>query len=146
MLKGLWYVSQKDGCHLFKGNKIFPCLICKCFINIYNVIINQVKNHQQLNSIYLGSYLTTLLLHASSFTRKARTEAFWVGVWAWKALVLKLRARSASSVWEQWASMYNCKTSDTLSRFRPTLVRWSPKIDLAWWRKGNSSNSADTFD
>lgn len=81
---------------------------------------------------FLGGYLTILLLQASSLTRKARTDAFWAGVWAWKDLVLRLRLRSARSVWAQWASINCWRTSDTLSRFKPTLVKWSPKIDFAW--------------
>lgn len=76
-----------------------------------------------------GTHLTTLLLQASSLMRKASTEAFCAGVWAWKALVFRL---SVSSVCPQWASMKICKTSDTLSRFTPTFSKCSPRAVLAY--------------
>lgn len=86
------------------------------------------------------SYLMTALLQASSLPRKPRIEAFWEGLWAWKALVFRLRARGASSVLGQWAPMYICSTSDTLSLLMPTLVRWSPSMVFVL-RDGERSSS-----
>ena len=90
------------------------------------------------DSIFNISYLITTLLQASSLARKPRMEAFWEGVWAWKALVFRLRARGASSVLAQWAPMYIWSTSDTLSLLMPTLVRWSPSMVLVWERRQRS--------
>lgn len=97
--------------------------------NLHYFVIRKfktIKNHQET---WAYAYLTTLLLHASSLIRKARTEAFCAGVWAWKALVFRL---SVSSVCPQWASIKICKISETLSRFTPTFSKCSPRAVLAY--------------
>lgn len=49
----------------------------------------------------LGPHLMTALLQQSSLTMNASIEAFCDGLWAWKALVLRLAARTATSVCSQ---------------------------------------------
>lgn len=88
------------------------------------------------------SYLITGLLQASSLAKNPKIDAFWAGVWAWKAFVFRLRAKGASSVLVQWADMYICSTSDTLSLLMPTLVRWSPSMVFVWQRWGIGQRSS----